>query len=138
MKMINKYIGLSLGVFILFILTSCNYNKIISNTRIKEISFGSGGGFTNKTKVYRLTPKGDLYHDTNFLLRLSPKETKKLFLGAQNILRFEINKPYNVYSFITIRAQDTTKKFVWGTNDSSIEQEILVLYNTLKLNVKNK
>lgn len=104
-----------------------------------QIIFGSGGGFTNLINEYHLLENGQLYHkrstDTTFTelskqnadsIKILFAKTKVLFAETQ-----ELHKPGNMYYFIKIRHDSTTKELVWGNSKENSPASVKDLYKEL-------
>lgn len=131
------------NIIILLIIVICTgnacgyYKKRIMHTGIKEISFGTGGGFTGRIYTYRLTSKGCFFNDTALLFKIKPKETFKYFINSQKLLHVETESPKNIYSFLNIKTTDSVKRFTWNNLEKTTNQDVLHLYNSLNKKIKS-
>ena len=110
------------------------------------IEFGSGGGFSGKSKNYLLTRSGDIYFienilaDANTLVYLKKTKSctvKKIFRYAkkQKITELTYNEPGNLFHYITLSINNKKNRLVWGSSNSTTPSTIITLstklYNVL-------
>lgn len=104
-----------------------------------QIIFGSGGGFTNLVNEYHLLENGRLYHkrstDTTFteLSKQNADSIKILFAKAKVLFAEikEFHKPGNMYYFIKIKDDSTTKELTWSTSKESSPASVKDLFKEL-------
>lgn len=117
-------------------LNSCMSSKIAVKTGIEEISFGNGGGFTGEVKTYKLTADCKLYEKENELKKVESKKTLELFKQAEELKNLNFNEPENMYSFIEIKTKDKTNKIVWAYGSTTVDKNVIKLYNELLTTTK--
>jgi hypothetical protein len=141
---------LSTILFILFYTSSCSSGKQLNtvkqenkteqlkvNKEIKEVKFGSGGGFTGALTEYLIKTNGDVFmsdaetnQTTTKLKTLSLTDVngiqKKIKELPAEIWNF--NHPYNMYSFVEVEG----KRAVFGDPEYPLPKELGELYNYLQ------
>jgi hypothetical protein len=114
----------------------------MDNTKIDRIYFGKRGGFTNIPMEYVMFEKGLLYEIQNDSLqrirRVSRKQLDEIdsLLNSSNFRELEINDPGNITYFIRIVEKDSVKEVNWS--DSSGQDDLVLLYNTMLTAIKEK
>ena len=124
------------SLLLLVMLNSCATSKIVVNTGIEEITFGSGGGFTGVVKTYKLTSCGKLFEDDTELKKVSSKKRFELFKQAKVLKDVDFNRPDNLYRFIEIKTKEKTNRIVWSFGSMEIDKNALELYDSLISNTK--
>lgn len=126
--------------FVLFIsILSCNSQKEIYVDNPQTISFGSTGGFTNESTVFKLHSNGELWifksfkSDSSMVVQLRKNQTRKLFeqfyqIGLDTL---ELKNPGNMSSFIQIMSKTCENKIIWPKGDQQVQPEISDLYKEL-------
>ena len=106
---------------------SC-YSKVEQTTRISEIHFGYGGGFTNQQVVCKLTHNGKIFQGDKMLKQIACEQVEQIFNQA-NEINTSVNEYGNIYWFIEIKGKPN-KRYVW-TGNSDIPTDLNNLFNTL-------
>jgi hypothetical protein len=124
-------------IILTLLLNSCMTGKQITNTRVKQIHFGSGGGFTGIENIYVLDKDGSIKDkDQNVVNELRMKEVLSIFENAKKLADSKLNQPGNMYSFITIISESDTNRLVWGQETSKVSPNILTLHENLMNKIK--
>lgn len=124
-------------IILTFLLNSCMTGEQISNTGVKKVQFGKGGGFTGVETVYTLNQDGDIKDKSDTVLhKISKKDVLELFEKASKNKDIEFQKPENLYSFITIITETDTNRIVWGRETSVVPSDILDLHKKLMNKIK--
>ena len=111
--------------------------KQITNTEVKQVHFGSGGGFTGIENIYVLDKDGSIKDkDQTVVNELRKKEVLSIFENAKELADSKLNQPENMYSFITIISESDTNRLVWGQGTSSAPPNILTLHKNLMNTIK--
>lgn len=118
---------LLLFIFPCLIACSC-YSNVEQTTRISEIHFGYGGGFTNQQVVCKLTHDGKIFQGDKLLKQIPCEQVEQIFNQANEITT-SVNEYGNIYWFIEIKGKQN-KRYVW-TGDSTIQTDLNNLFNTL-------
>lgn len=128
---------------IIVLLFSCiNSKKLIDNNKIDRIYFGKRGGFTNIPMEYVMFEKGQLFKIRNdSLLRMKRVNREQLndidsLLTVLHFKELDINDPGNITYFIRVVKEDYTKEVNWS--DSSGQDDLVLLYNTMLTAIKEK
>ena len=99
-----------------------------------QIVFGSGGGFTNLGKEYRLLENKKLYHkkstDSIFSeLGKQNRDTVKLLFDKAKVLFADtttLHNPGNMYYYLKFRNGKQTQEIVWGgSKENTINDDLL-------------
>jgi hypothetical protein len=106
-------------------------SKIVVNSGIKEIKFGTGGGFTGEVRTYKLTAACKLFEKEKVLKKVESKKTMKLFIQAKELKELNFNEPENIYSFIEIKTKLRTNRIVWNYRSTTLDNKVIQLYNDL-------
>lgn len=123
-----------LSITLLLFLHSCVSTDNVKSTGVYEIQFGSGGGFAGKTTTYSLNTKGKLTlieSQNKFSKKLTKRQTEELFTLADKLKHYTFNKPDNLYSFITIKTNDTDNRIVWGFGSQNVDTNAATLFDKL-------
>jgi hypothetical protein len=124
-------------IILTLLLNSCMTGKQITNTGVKQIHFGSGGGFTGIENIYVLDKDGSIKDkDQNVVNELRMKEVLSIFENAKKLADSKLNQPGNMYSFITIISESDTNRLVWGQETSKVSPNILTLHENLMNKIK--
>lgn len=118
----------------LLLLNSCISSDKIKSTGIKEIQFGTGGGFVGSTTSHSLDNNGGLIligNQINPKKKLSGKVTEVIFTLANKLKSYRFNEPDNFYSFITIITANDTNRIVWGISSQTIDTTAIQLHRRL-------
>lgn len=126
---------LVVSMFILFF-TSCSTSKMLSDSEIKNISFGSGGGFSGNINKYDLNNKGHLINSESSILKVNKDKLNSLYTQAENLLNYDYRTPRNIYNFITISTNSDTNHIVWGHEDLDVSIKVKQLYEDLQQLIK--
>ena len=120
-------------IFLLaIILNSCSVTHKISETEIKELRFGRGGGVSGIEKVYMLKKDGKIIGENGPIIdEISKKEVLELYQEAQKFKNLTYKNPQNIYSYITIISESGENRIVWGIEHASLDDEILKLHTKL-------
>ena len=100
-----------LPIILVFAIFSCNTPKEIFVDNPQTLRFGSSGGFTQQTMVYKLLSNGqlsksdDITKESVLLKQLKKSQTKKIFgqvytLGLDTL---NLNSPGNMSNFIQLK-----------------------------------
>jgi len=123
--------------FLIFILlNSCATNKIVQETDVVEINFGSGGGFTGEVKTFKLTSNGKLFENGTEVNTLKINTTLNYFKKAKKFIDFDLKNPENMYSFLEIKTINKTNRIVWSYASTTIDKRVVEFYNELITNTK--
>jgi len=122
-----------LAFMILLSLASCVSSSKIQNTGVKEIRFGSGGGFVGKEDSYTLRSDGNIIDANDLKInKLKSRSTLDFFNLASNLRDYSFDHPSNHYYFIEIRSKDNSlNKIVWSDESDSVKTEVLTLHQKL-------
>lgn len=136
----NNKSSLIVLVLLLFVfINSCVTDKIVQQTGVQEIVFGSGGGFTGNETTYTLNPNGEL-NENNKTLGLSKKLTKEttshIFILAQELKNYSFNNPDNLYSLIEVKTKDGSNRIVWGFGSTTVSKKVTDLFDQLTSKTK--
>lgn len=124
-------------IILTLLLNSCMTGKQITNTGVKQVHFGSGGGFTGIENIYVLDKDGSIKDkDQNVVNELRKKEVLSIFENAKELADSKLNQPENMYSFITIISESDTNRLVWGQETSKVSPNILTLHGNLMNKIK--
>lgn len=115
----------------LFTICGCTANKVLVDTKITNIRFGGGGGFTGQITSYILNNKGELTTADSLIVKLKKKELEPYFLKAEALINYDYRKPENLYSFIELSMPSDTNYIVWGFGDKDISAQAKELHKDL-------
>ena len=115
---------------------SCTADKLVSQTGIDEINFGSGGGFTGQVNNFKLKSDGELFDKIKKIKEVNSKTTLEAFEKAQELKDYSFNSPDNVYSFIEIKSKGKINRIVWSLSSPDIDKKVTDLHNSLMLLIK--
>src|SRR5699024_4086803 len=115
----------------LFTVYSCTANKVLLDSKITNIRFGGGGGFTGKINSYTLNKKGELTTGDSLIRELNKEELKPFFTKAEGLMNYNYKKPENLYSFIELSMPSDTNYIVWGFGDTDISVQAKELHKDL-------
>ncbi len=127
-------------LFVIFLCFACKTEKFTPESFTgRQLTFGSGGGFTGQTKEYILLENGQL-----FLFNSMNKETKELKLLKKNVVKgifkqvddmkleaIDYSKPDNMTNFINLKTGKSEHRIEWGSTDAKAPENIKKLYKTL-------
>lgn len=115
---------------------SCTSDRLVSQTGIDEINFGSGGGFTGQVNNFKLMANGKLFDEIKKIREVNSKTTLETFKKAQELKNYSFNSPDNVYSFIEIKSKGKINRIVWSLSSSDIDKKVTDLQKSLMLLIK--
>jgi hypothetical protein len=127
----------------LFTLVSCHKKLLMEKIHEPHIAFGSGGGFTNIVKQYRLLEDGRIVEEKKMqdsiqytvVAEIGKRKAKDCFTAIQklNLDSLKFSEPGNLYYFITVNAKDslTPNRIVWGSKDKPVAPAVQDFYKTL-------
>ena len=113
--------------------TACTAIGMKQNTKVEEVSFGSGGGFTGEIIKYTLNRDGNIYRNGSFIKRVPKKEVNRLFGKLKTISDYHYNISDNMYNFIEINMKSKKNEIVWGVVDKNIDSRVISIYSALKI-----
>ncbi len=125
-------------VFIVFLVVSCKSVVYTPSTLPSErLIFGYGGGFNPKPVEFFLLKNGQIFttglsQDTIECIRINKslaKEAFKNYYTAFNALKGP-GTPDNIYRFIDLRKDTTSKRYVWS--NKSFDKNVDSLYHVMK------
>ncbi|MES2734131.1 MAG: hypothetical protein V4714_20455 [Bacteroidota bacterium] len=128
------------GLAIVF-LSACQAQKYTpSDFQGKQLTFGSGGGFTGQVIQYTLLENGQLFQshgltkEVKELKGVSRTKSEQLFGQAEklDLAKLDFNHPGNLYHFIHIKRGNTIQKVTWGSIQDKVPSEVEALYQELK------
>lgn len=133
-------------IVLLSLLVSCSTQQEIYVDNPHTLRFGSAGGFTNQTTVFKLLSDGQLFksdgkgQEAVFVKQLKKSQTKKIFkevyqLGLDTLA---YNHPGNMSEFIQLKTKTTDNKIVWPIDSKEVQTEIVAFYKTLNNYTKPK
>lgn len=110
-----------------------------------QLRFGNGGGFTGAVTTYTLLQNGQLFRNNSFdnitlqLGLLNVKEAKALFKEATalELAEKQVNKPSNIYYFITLQDKKMNATYTWGDPEFTADHTIQAFYKKLTDITKN-
>jgi len=128
-----------LPLLLLIFLFSCSTQKEIYIDNPHTLRFGSAGGFTNQTTVYKLLSDGSLSKtdgltkETTLLKQLRKSQTKKVFKQAYQvgIDTLKLDKPGNISNFIQLKTKSVDNKIIWYKDSDQTPEEITTFYKNL-------
>ncbi len=104
-----------------------------------KIEWGAGGGFTGGSTTYILLENGQIFvfkNSKDNIQELNPiKETmaRDLFIKAKQLnLDNFVNRPGNLYKFISFEDKNQENTITWGATDYQCPQKIIDFYNALE------
>jgi len=115
---------------ILFV--SCTTCKVAKTSPIREIQFGSGGGFTGARTTYSLKADGSLWKGNEKIKTLSCDSLTSIFELAETLPKENFVHPNNTYSFVRIIRSGTTYYYTWSWGNSTPSKPVSDIY--FKLN----
>lgn len=118
---------------------SCSTQRELYVDNPQVLRFGSAGGFTNQTVVYKLQSNGKLWkyggveNDSSELKQLKKSQTRKLFEQAYLLGLDTLNfyMPGNMNNFIQMKSKTMDNKIVWPKGNPEVPTEIPDFYKTL-------
>ena len=124
---------------LVFALFSCNTPKEIFVDNPHTLRFGSAGGFTNQTIVFKLLSDGKLWKSDGLekepilLKQLKKSQTKKIFNQAYQLGldTLNLNSPGNMNNFIQLKTKTLDNKIVWAKDSKQASPEVIDFYKTL-------
>lgn len=128
-----------LSIILFFTFFSCTTQKEVYVDNPHTLRFGSAGGFTNQTLVFKLLSDGKLWKSDGlekepvFLKQLKKSQTKKIFnqtyqLGLDTL---NLNSPGNMNNFIQLKTKNLDNKIVWAKDSKQASPEVIDFYKTL-------
>jgi hypothetical protein len=137
-----KFIVLILALFATSVLFwYCRPTKYTAqNMPLRQLRFGSGGGYVGKEKMFTLLENGQLFKtegvsaDTTAIKGAKRKMAAGLFKTVvdMGLARMAFQHPGNTYQFIEI-ADSTGKstRLAWGDNAHPVDTKVKSLYDQL-------
>lgn len=116
--------------FIPMMLVACSTCKVAQMTPVKEIQYGSGGGYTGAVKTYSLKADGTLWEENKKIAKLSCDTLYSIYEYAELLPKENYVHPMNSYSFVRILTRDKTYYYVWSWSDKP-PMEIINIYQKL-------
>ncbi len=108
---------------VLLLLNGCHRQRYTPATFPgKQLTFGSGGGFTGQVVEYTLLENGQLFQNNTLtkeikpLQRLDWKKRKWAFAEAEKLSldKLSFNHPGNLYYFIQVKQGESSHRVTWG------------------------
>lgn len=105
----------------------------------RQVSVGSGGGFTGMTTMYYLLDNGKLFRKSNrdttytALGKLNVSQRKQLFSAVLDICQIKTtpyDQPGNVSRFVVFQNGNETHRVTWATGDSAVPASYPKLYQS--------
>jgi hypothetical protein len=111
-----------------------------SASKITEISFGSGGGFTGATNTYLLKADREVFKMNNGeylkINKISRADIRNISetINKINFYNLEYSEKGNITYFIEIKSADSQHKITWSDNTETPELKdfYAILVTTLK------
>lgn len=97
-----------------FIVSACSTCKVVQQSPIQEIQFGSGGGFSGIVTTYTLRKDGSIWEQKKKIAKLSCDSLDAIFELAEQIPQHNYIRPDNMYSFIRIITKNQTFYYTWS------------------------
>ena len=113
-----------------FVFSTCSTCKVTKLSPIREIQYGSGGGFTGNVTAYTLKSDGTLWRQNKQIAKLSCEELSPIFELAEQLPKENYVQPGNMYSFIQVVMKDTIFYYSW-TADKVPDLKVTELYTKL-------
>ncbi|RLD41563.1 MAG: hypothetical protein DRI89_09515 [Bacteroidetes bacterium] len=134
------------AIILFSLLLSCSTQKEIFVDNPQTLRFGSSGGFTNQTIVYKLLSNGQLSKSDNItkeavlLKQLKKSQTKKIFrqVYALGLDTLRLNSPGNMSNFIQLKTKTVDNKMVWYKDSDQVADELSDFYKILINQTKQK
>ncbi len=101
-----------------------------------SLEFGWGGGFVGKEYRYTLNRDGELKEKDKLVKKLPKKDLKEIAKLLRELPEKGFDHPYNTYSFIVLKTQDGTKKYLWGDPNFQEPEVVENLHQTLTQHLK--
>lgn len=126
-----QYVNMKNILFLILILfASCSSCKVAKQSPIREIQFGSGGGFTGAVTTYSLKADGSLWKQDKILKKLPCDSLSVIYDIVEQLPHEDYIYPGNTYLFIRIVSHDTSYYYTW-TCENIPDGKIVDLYNKL-------
>jgi hypothetical protein len=125
-------------------LVSCHKKLLMEKINEPHIAFGSGGGFTNNVKQFRLLEDGRIVEETKMqdslqykvVAEIGKRKAKECFNAVNKLKLDSLNfrEPGNLYYFITVKSKDSIpeNRVVWGSKDKPVSEEVKDFYKVLQ------
>jgi hypothetical protein len=120
-----------LSIVLCILAISCMSGKILEQSDVEKITFGTGGGFTNEIKSYTLTSENILMENAKEIMKIDLKKTQELFIRAQELMEHSFMEPGNMYSFIEIKSKEKTNRIVWAHGSTKVDKKVDDFHKTL-------
>lgn len=117
-------------ILLIFLLSECSTCKVAKRSPIREIQFGSGGGFVGVATTYNLKADGALYKQEQMIKKLSCDSLCIIYELAEQLPQEDFIFPGNTYSFIRLVLHDTTYYYTWSWENKP-NDKIVELYTRL-------
>lgn len=112
------------------LLSSCSTCKIAKQSSIREIQFGSGGGFMGAVTTCYLKEDGSLYEQEQYIKKLSCDSLGTIYELAEELPQEDFIQSGNTYYFIRLVSRDTVHYYQWILENKPNEK-IVELYTKL-------
>ncbi len=131
---------LPLCILIILFQAGCSRKVTMEKIPTPQISFGSGGGFTNLITEYILLEDGKIVKKSkegeryDIIARIGKDKAAQCYIGAKvlKLDTLQFNEPGNMYYFVTLKKDDKTEnRIVWGSVDKPISDEVKSFHKLL-------
>ena len=131
---------LLLLVFLSFF-TACSKKFTAETLPSQRLQFGTGGGFTGQQNAYLLLENGQIFKQKDLdgkkfeaLGKIPTSLAKTVYKQCKTYEKVKLNRPSDLYHFISLKNDSTNLKWQWGENltvkDSAVNS-LFKLHKTL-------
>jgi hypothetical protein len=132
-------------ILVMIAIVACVPSKKLKEMSKNDIIFGSGGGFTNITKVYSLAYNGTIFKINSLtskkeeIGKIPKKKARALFKKfiSKGFDTLQFSKPGNMYSFIGYQNDSIEKKITWGGMEK-VSKSVADFYQELNTLIANQ
>jgi hypothetical protein len=120
---------------------ACSKKYTSETLPAQRLQFGTGGGFTGLQNAYLLLDNGQIFKQKDFdgkkfeaFGKIPSSVAKTFYKQCKSYEKLKVNRPADLYHFITLKNDSTNLKWQWGdgvTVKDSTVNSLLKLHKTL-------
>ncbi len=118
---------------------ACSKKYTAETLPSQRLQFGTGGGFTGQQNAYLLLDNGQIFKQKDLdgkkfeaLGKIPKSVASTLYKQCKTYEKLRVNRPADLYHFITLKNDSTNLKWQWGDGTTVKDSTVNALFKLHK------
>ena len=124
---------------LLIFFAACSKKYTAETLPSQRLQFGTGGGFTGQQNAYLLLDNGQIFKQKDLdgkkfeaLGKIPKNVASALYKQCKTYDKLKVNRPADLYNFITLKNDSTNLKWQWGNGTTVKDSTVNALFKLHK------